>query len=546
MTKDSERLVAFGFTRKGADSVQLGDEKIKIEGKTPQEKLDFIKKKRDELKDKAADFDKALEKIAEHHELEVAKDQLLYTEYPDPISCYQMSLESWHQSIETYYYWCLNFLGDLGFPVIDKINDCFSAAEQSSFYGASGQRLGLAQDKIGSYLATIGKMIKDLFQLVREMRWIDERLEIYRGAFGIDKEGKPLLGENGKPTGPRTADELSLKGLWVDLVDGVVGGQRTGSNLFNMATQLQFTALPDLFFNVSPLSGKDVDRVVKEQLGEDFNEQVKNVLKRKLTQYLAWKEATFAEMKNRRKFTLDYLYQHYNVIKLYKTWIRPYLKHVERLTGQEDLLGNARLISSFESNLVEIEILARTRPAKVKEHYACILLTFEYHTKPQMQYPGDQGYHRGPIHVGTTRITWRSYAWNDEQIKNYIAMRDHEDLKLLESIDANLKSAMEQLGKDIETYLEEAKGLKKEEPKKEEKKGASILEPFTAVGKGFAEAFGSLIPGTSLPSFLKGSGKKTDDKEKKKDDQKTASGTAKALAWAHYNVFKKAHGLLSW
>src|SRR5574341_1854410 len=209
MTKESEKLVAFGFVKKGIDSgkVVIPGRTIEIKGKTGEDKLRSIRQEKEKLSDDdKKEFEKALQKMANHEWVEVARDQMVMTDYPASISRYYMGIESWHQSIEAYYYWCMNFLGDIGFPVIHKISDIFTAAEHSSFYGAAGQRLGLAQDKVSQYLATIGKMVKDLFQLVRELRWIDERLEVYRGAIGIDKDGKPLKDESGK-TGPQMGAE---------------------------------------------------------------------------------------------------------------------------------------------------------------------------------------------------------------------------------------------------------------------------------------------------------------------------------------------------
>lgn len=532
MTKESERFVAFGFVKKGVNkrepTIQVGKHHITITGKTPADKLKFIKEKRAEFEKQGLDktFDKALEGISNHEWVEVARDQLTMTDYPRSISRYYMGIESWHQSIEPYYYWCMNFLGDIGFPVIDKISDIFTAAEHSSFYGAAGQRLGLAQDKVSQYLATIGKMVKDLFQLVRELRWIDERLEIYRNALGVDKEGK-------KTGEPQKGAEQALKGMWIDLVDGVVGGQRTGSNLFVMAQQLQFTALPDLFFSIHPQKQEDIEKIVENQ-AKEFNQPLRNLLKRKLSQYVAWKNSTYDEMRTRRKFTLDYLRQHYEVIRMYMNWIKPYIKHIERLSGQQDLLNNPRLIAAFESSLVEIEVLARMKPEKAKKNNACILLTFEYHTKPSMQYPGDAGYHRGPIHVGSTRITWRSYDWDDDTIKQYIAMKNREDMELLASVDKSLMSAMEALGTDLQNYLEEAEKGKKEEPEKPQKQPMDILEPFSAVGKGMMEMFGVLIP--KLPTGGKKAG----------EEEGSTETAARKMCWIHYNIFKKAHGLLAW
>ncbi|RMD58174.1 hypothetical protein D6825_01695, partial [Candidatus Woesearchaeota archaeon] len=525
MSKDSARLVAFGFAK--GNTIQIGDKTYKIEGKTPEDKLERIKKIIDEVGDEDKVYT-ALEKIANQEEIETVPNQISLSSYPKPANQFQAHLESYQKSIEHYYYWSLNFLGDIGFVIVDKITDSFSASEQSSFYGAGMQRLGLAQDRAGQFLATIGKMIKDLFQLVRELRWIDERLEIYRAAFGVDKKGKKT------EEGPQESAEVTLKGLWVDLVDGVVGGQRTGSNLFTMAQQLQFSSLPDLFFGIHPRNIKDVDKIVDEK-AHFANKQVRLALKRKLAQYLAWKKATFDEIKTRRKFTVQYLRQHYNVIKMYIQWVKPYIKHIERLSLQQDLLNNPRLVSAFESSLVEIEIIARTRSKKTKGVWNCVMIHFEYHTKPSLQYSSDGGYHRGPIHVGTTRITWRGYSWTDEQLENYKKMRAQEDLEILTSIDKTLKEAMDQLGQDVWKYLEEAEGKKKEEKKEEKKKPTTVkdlMEPFSAIAKGFGETLSAMMPKIS--------------KKEKAKKPKTEEGTAGRYAFLHYNVFKKANGMLSW
>src|SRR3989344_1459731 len=538
MAKDSDRLVQFGFSK--GNKIEIDGKTYRIEGDTPEKRRDSLKKLRESLPGKEEAINKALEGIADHEWAEVAKNQLAQTNYPTSISRYHIVLESWTQSVESAYYWCLNFFNDaLGFGTIDKITDTFSAAEHSSFYGAAGQRLGLAQDKVAQYLATVGKMIKDLFQIVRELRWIDERLSIYREAFGHE-EGTltkaPKL-KDGRAVGPSHGSEVTLKGLWADLVDGVVGGQRTGSNIFLMQQQLQFTTLPDLFFAIHPQKPEDVDKVVDEQASY-ANDQVKNVLKRKLVQYAAWRNSTYDEMLSRRRFTLDYLSQHYYVIKLYLSWIKPYLKHIKRLSADQSFLDNPRLISAFESNIIEVEILARQIPVDEKD-YSCVLLTLEYHTKPSMQYQGDAGYHRGPIHVGVISVTWRSYAWTAEQVKNFLAMKAAEDIDLMKSVDSSLAAAMDQLGTDVEDYLKEAAlaGKTPEAPTPEKDKGIDIFEPFVAVGRGVKDAFGSLIP-----SFPKFAGKK----DEKKGVSESLKARAKRSCFTHYNIFKKAHGMLSW
>lgn len=488
--------------------------------------------------------DGKIEGYADHDMLEIQRDQMMTMDYPNPLNKYYLIYEVPHESIEPIYYWCLGHLtNDWGYPVVHKISDIFTAAEHSSFYGASAQRLGLAQDKVAQYLATIGKMVKDMFQLVRELRWIDERMKYYKDA-DAGNEGA----------------EIALKGLWTDMVDGVVGGQRSSSNLFVMAQQLQFSALPDMFFSihvtkkaVAKIKGKPeskvedqevrdmIDKLVEKQ-ASGFNKELKNLLKRKLYQYHVWRAETKGEIDQRRRFTLDYLRQHVDVIKMYTQWVKPYLKHIRKLTADSSRMDKAELISAFEGSLIEIEILGQQIPQDNKDYYSCILLTFQYRTRPQMQFSQEGGYHRGPLHQGETKIFWRCYSWTQDQIKSFIKMKDDEDWNLLSTIDSTVKAAMDALGDDLANYLEEAK-LQHAVEKKEVKappKRPGMLEPFQEIGKGFATTITAF-----LPQAKKG-GSTAAKKLKEKEEKEKAGGMAKVHLWQNYKNFKKAHRLLTW
>src|SRR3989338_5983429 len=99
--------------------------------------------------------------------------RLTYTPsgFPMPARRYRMHYEGYNISIEEPYFWVLHYLRYYsGFPEVIKITDVFAAAENSAFFGASQQRLGLQQDKVSQFLATIGKIVRELFQLVRELR----------------------------------------------------------------------------------------------------------------------------------------------------------------------------------------------------------------------------------------------------------------------------------------------------------------------------------------------------------------------------------------
>lgn len=444
---------------------------------------------------------------------EIGKDQVMETDYPKPEKRYRIVYESFQNSIEECYFWLLNYLRyDLGFLSIDKITDVFAASEHSAFFGVAQQRVGLQQDKVTQFLATIGKMIKDLFQLVRELRIIDERLGYYNDSFDMMSKS-------------RESAEITLKGIWVDMVEG---GAKNPASVYGLSKELQFTTLPDLFYAIHPFTSKGVDEAVDEL---KFNSKVKEVLKRKLRQYLGWKESTYKELDTRRIFTVKYLRQHYDVIKMYMTWVKPYLRNIRRLQLEGTKTETPDLVAAFEGSMVEIEILGKWMPEGNKEYYGCVLLHFDYRTRPTLSYQ-QEGYQRGPIHVGETRITWRLYSWSDEDIDNYKAMKAQEDFDLLSVVDSSVKAAMDALGEDLMNYLREAGEaipIKGEGPKKE------LPKP---------RFFGLLSP--KRPQKQKKPKPKKKDMFKAKIEQANAIKGVRGLMWISYKNFKKAHGMVTW
>src|SRR3989344_3512198 len=410
---------------------------------------------------------------ADNEVSEEFRSSSIKTGYPTPARRYRIHYEGYNISIEEPYFWTLHYLRYFGgFPRIDKITDVFAAAENSAFFGASQQRLGLQQDKVSQFLATIGKMVRELFQLVRELRILDERLSYYYDSFTISKSSESA--------------EITLKGIWVDLVEQ---GAKNPASVYGMAREVQFTTLPDLFFLTHPKKQEDVDEVVERERGS-FNRKVREVLKRKLRTFLAWKEHTFDEIKNRRKFTLKFLRQHYEVIRMYIHWVRPYLRNIQRLQLDQSKTETPDLLVAFESSMIEVELLARKPGPKVANETVnqCLLLHYLFRTRPEMSY--SQEYQRGPLHLGRVEIDFRVYAWTDKEVENYKKMMELEVFQLLGLIDGSVKAAMEALGDELMRYLEEAGeefGPKKQE---EEKKSSSLISPYTSIFKGFGELFG--------------------------------------------------------
>ena len=505
MTSASKRLILAGFMNK------TGEEKFK-DKKTPEIR-----------KELAAMDDEEAEKFADHHEIELFQNQVVKTAYPKPVNSYHLIFETYARPLESVYFWCINQFEDMGFAEVTKITDVFAASEQSTFFGISQQRLGLQQDKVAQYLAAIGKLIKDLFQIVREVRIIDERAQYYDATKSDSRR-------------VREPAEIALKGLFVDLVEG---GSKSPASVYGLARELQFITLPDLFFSIHPRVKEEINPMV-DQL--EFNRKVKEVLKRKLFQYLMWRDATYDEIKTRRRHTIKYLRQHYDVIQLYMTWIKPYLRQISRLTQDQRKVGTADLVAAFEGSLIEIEVLGRLIPAGNKHAYTCMLLTLNYRTSPEV-HPAEE-YQRRIVHRGKIDIVWRSYKWKKEQVDNFLEMKNQEAFEMLSTISESIQEAMSELGEDLRRYLVEAgekfPGMESEEKQKEEEtvEREGILDPFVAPFKGAGELFGSLLEASKA--------KKPGSDIDWEAEYSTAENVARALTWTHYKNFKKAHKMVTW
>lgn len=434
-----------------------------------------------------------------------------------------MIMQGMHTGIEKYYFWMLNYMSaketyfGLGLDV-QKIRDIYGATETSSYWGNIEARKGAQQDKVSQFLATIGKMTKDTFQMLRELRILDERIEYY------------IKGEEGDESA-----EIALKGTWIDMVEG---GAKNPASVYGLAAQVGFVILPDLFFKVNPKNADDVDKAVDRLKGEGINRKVREVLARKLKQYMIWREKTRKELTTRKNFMLKYLRQHFNVIKMYISWVRPYLRNIRRLQMKgEDT--DVNLVTAFESSKIELELLGIRKqcmistprgdtnvdtPFKFEKYFPCILVKFKFVTIPQMAY--QQEYQRGAIHAGRTEIFIEPYVVTEKDIEEYKQEKDKEDMELISS----LNEAMDALRDELTHYLEEAGELiKKEESKKEEKK-ENVLAPLASAFKGFGEMFGAL-----------GGPKKRRDVFV--DEKGQAKSEAKQMAWTAYDVFKKANGI---
>ena len=440
---------------------------------------------------------------------------------------YQLTIDSAKQGgVEKYYYWMegfmrarlpfgINLREDFGYIV--KVKDIFTATETSSYWGNIEQRKGAQQEKVSQYLGTIGKMLKDTFQIVRELRILDERLEYY---IGVDKGDK--------------AADFALKGIWVDMVEG---GAKNPGSVYGLANTVGFITLPDLFFSTFVKKSSDVTDVLdKDGKLQAFNRKVREVLARKLKQYLIWKEKTQKELEVRKNFTLKYLRQHYNTIRLYTNWVSPYLRNIQRLQMEGRSLSDSELVTAFETSKVELELLGVYTKYRrdiyshyeewtpFKKYFPVIRLRVNFVSIPQMVFQSE--YQRGPIHAGKTTIIMEGYVSTKKQLDEYIKSVQEEDLELLSS----LFEVMDAMKDDMKKYLEEAGEkftLFDAAPKEATKE--SVFDPFKAAFSGFKGIFSMFAPGKS-----------SSDEVGYPEEKSKAEGMAGALTYRFYYVFKKS------
>lgn len=457
----------------------------------------------------------------------------VYTGYPEAKRHYEIVVDKQNSTLENYYYWAYRQITIDWSHDVEKIIDTHAGSMASTQFGHMQSRLSIQQNQISQYLKGISEMIKGLFQIVREVRVIDDRLQYYYDSYNEE-------------SGNKDSSEMVLKDLWVSQVEG---GTKNPGSVYGLAANVGFTILPDIFFRYRIPDPKNIDKRVDKL---ELNEKIKEVLKRKLRQYHEWKTRTFKELKNRRNYMVKYLRQHYNTIKLYISWIKPNLKYVRQFQQSKNLENNPELLNSFESNMIEVEMLAKKKAKG--DYYSVAVLTLVFRTRPELGFHTKDYSQKGPVHYGKLHLYVRSYTWNKRQIEAYKKFRDDEDFELIAGIDETIKEAMDALGDELKGYLEDAgESFEKKVEKVENiKKKSSFnllgpLDPFISVFKGFGEIFGLFMP--NLKDVLGDYKTKKNDKFEKwknKNDKSDSGKDADMIAWLIFKNFKKAHGMMTW
>jgi len=295
------------------------------------------------------------------------------------------------------------------------------------------------------------------------------------------------------------------------------------------------------------MAAKSIQNVDSMQL----TDRVKRILHGKVDEYFRWKEASYNELKNRERLQLAYLKSQVNALKLYASWIRPYLVAAKRLQMKPHSSKKPEMVSSF--NVLAIELgLVGFKPVefrKMKETsdgrkaYSVIKANFEFRSSPTQQYTEK----RQPYFVqkGKFIITFEGYALTEEELETLKS----EDLdEVQEYIEGMLDTSLDVLRDDIDKFMAKLENIVEEEAKPTTKPiGERIRESIKSQFKPLTEFFGGSEE------------KKASTKDKKKNKRQTSQGnyefrglmaqaksSAKDETWKVMEIYKKDHGMIAW
>jgi len=449
-----------------------------------------------------------------------------------PVSSFTMTYDSPQNQIEPIYYWILDFVNDLGMET-KKITDNFTSSPGSGHFSEMGQKLTRLQEEGMKVYGLLNQTIKNVINLLYDLKEFEIRLEHYKDAKSEDEKKKE-------------AGILALKQIWLDNVDM----KRGRGAIHQMSYEMGFTTLREGF-----MIANNIDDL-KKMSGKDglINEQVMRILIPRLDEFLKWQEYSEKELRKRFEIEKSYLKTQVETIKLQSSWIRPYLKAAEELK-QKGFDQNPALVNAFSTTMFELTLFGKRkidlegevknenlpsgfRNYKLKrDYYSCVLITmtFRGHVSQRVTQRGDQGFAMG----GKVDVSFDSYALNEQEIELFEKELGKQDIdESFKFIQNTASESLEQLKEDIDHFINKEPD---EEAEKKQKSKQDDINPFSA-----------------LFSFLKKSDKKKKEKKEiselkqiKKDNyvedyvRTLAAEGAKKSAYLVYDIYKKSHGMAS-
>jgi hypothetical protein len=445
---------------------------------------------------------------------------------PKEDSKYELGYDSASDTLEPIYFFILDLMGDFGLSV-EKVFDSFTSSPGSGHFGELGTRATIMQQQGTKILADINTVLRSVLNIIYDLRDFKMRLEHY---------------DHLKDNKTKEAALLALKQIWMDKVDISKGN----SSIKAMALgQAGFQTLIDAFLVVD--SPKDISKL-------DLNDRVKRILTPRIQEFNIWLNSSEKELKKRYEIERSYLRSQANSLKLYARWAKPYLMAANELEMGIKKREPA-LVKAFNTIMFDLTLFGKSdiKPEnaalegslprefsklKIRRKYtSCILVDFKFRGIPQ-KIGGQQSHY---VFGGKTNITFTSYALNENELKKIDKELDDDSIKdVLNLIEGATTDTLNHLQEEINFFLDDLD---------------DSSNPSSSSNKDQSNPFIALIGGYNKPSpkpAKKSSGGNEDiiiapDNFLESTHLRPfAKQAAEDKAFALFDVYKKAHGMVSY
>lgn len=438
----------------------------------------------------------------------------------EPAAEHSLMYDSSSETLEPIYFFILDLMNDFGLET-EKLVDNFASSPGSGHFAELGQRATIMQQQGSKILADVNLVLRGVLNIIYDLKEFRIRLSQY----------------DSLKTNKKEAAILALKQVWMDKVDINKGN----SSIKAMALgQTGFQTLIDAFLFVKEL--KDVDNV-------DLNDRVKRILRARILEFNDWLEQSEKELRKRYELERTYLQSQVNSLKLYSRWARPYLKAAQELEMKEHGREPA-LVKAFNTILLELSLIGKKgldakeqaisgdlpkefERLKTRTYYSCVLVDFRFRGIPQRV--AQQPHY---VFGGRAEVSFKAYVLSEDEFQQLDEELEESDLgDVLKLIEGTTTASLEELQEEINFFLEE-----KEREEQEKTIGGS--NPFKALVGGYEK-------GREKPKEEKGEKEKRrkikpESFAERENVRPRAEEIAKELAFKFFDVYKKAHGMVSY
>lgn len=461
---------------------------------------------------------------------------------PKPIATHKLTFQSDQAQLEPIFYWILDFMQEAEWKV-KKIVDNFIASPGSGQFSEMSGKATKNQEEAMKMLGAVNQVVKAALNLIYDLKEFEQRLSLYeKFASKDEKEVEDA--------------RLTLKQIWLDNVD-----IRKGNGaIHQMATsQMGFVTIREIFMKAKDT--RDVDKMAEEGL---MNESIKRTVLPRIEEFLQWVKYSGEELKKRYSIEKSYLKSQVETIKMYSSWLKPYIKAAEELK-QKGFPENAALVNAFSTSMFQLTLLgkktekdlgnfekgASEKQKKALRKYHPLMMIdikFRGHVAQRATQKGDYAFAYG----GKLDMTFDAYVVNNEELKLVEDELAKEEVLDSMKFSMNLaEDSLKALNDDLEKLLkteEEREKDKAEKDKKNKKETGAEIDFFGAIKDTFLGIFKGPFASKEKKKDIKEIKLPSDIKPDNYIEQEiriNAEKTASEGLYLIYDIYKKSHGMAS-